>query len=273
MSIGLFKRKKKSASESWNAKTMFGAGLSFAVSEAYKLLRTNIQFSFSNEGTGHVIGVTSSIQSEGKSSSICNLAYAMAEDGARVVLLDGDLRRPSIASKLGLARSPGLTNLLVSRGEYQDVIQHCAAAPRLDIITAGDIPPNPSELLGSNRMAALLQELRQNYDYILVDLPPVTVVSDAVAMSKVLDGVVVVVRNAVAEQKMLAEAIRQLKMVNVRILGFAFRDTQPNGGRYGAKYGKRYKYYKYYRSYAESASRAHKRAAAAAGQRRSAPKE
>lgn len=252
MSLDLFKRKKKNTAENWNSKTMFGAGLTFVVSEAYKLLRTNIQFSFSDEGTGHVIGITSSIQSEGKSSSISNLAYAMAEDGERVLLLDGDLRRPSIASKLGLARSPGLTNLLVSRGNYRDVVQHCAAAPKLDIIAAGDIPPNPSELLGSNRMAKLLEELRRDYDYILVDLPPVTVVSDAIAMSKVLDGVVVVVRNAVAEQKMLAEAIRQLKMVNVHILGFVFRDTQRTTGGYGSKYGRRYKYYKYYRSYGES---------------------
>lgn len=258
MRLNLFKRRKKSVTEIWNRGSMFGAGLSFAVSEAYKLLRTNIQFSFSDEGRGHIIGVTSSIQSEGKSSSISNLAYAMAEDGERVLLLDADLRRPSIASKLGLARSPGLTNLLVSKGDYRGVVQHCAAAPKLDIICAGDIPPNPSELLGSNRMAKLLDELRQHYDYILVDLPPVTVVSDAVAMSKVLDGVVVVVRNAVAEQKMLSEAIRQLKMVNVHILGFVFRDTVNNTGGYGKKYGRRYKYYKYYRSYAESANAANR---------------
>ena len=256
MSFGFFKRKKKGPTEIWNRGTMFGSGLTFAVSEAYKLLRTNIQFSFSDEGTGHVIGVTSSIQAEGKSSSISNLAYAMVEDGERVLLLDADLRRPSIASKLGLARSPGLTNLLVSRGDYRDVVQHCAAAPKLDIISAGDVPPNPSELLGSNRMRKLLEELRMHYDYILVDLPPVTVVSDAIVMSKVLDGVVVVVRNAVAEQKMLAEAIRQLRMVNVHILGFVFRDTQEANSGYGKKYGRRYKYYKYYRSYAESASTA-----------------
>lgn len=250
--MSLFRHKKKSTTEIWNRGSMFGSGLSFAVSEAYKLLRTNIQFSFSDEGRGHVIGVTSSIQSEGKSSSISNLAYAMAEDGERVLLLDADLRRPSIASKLGLARSPGLTNLLVSRGDYRDVVQHSTAAPKLDIICAGDIPPNPSELLGSNRMARLLEELKQNYDYILVDLPPVTVVSDAIAMSKVMDGVVVVVRNAVAEQKMLADAIRQLRMVNVHILGFVFRDTERTNSGYGKKYGRRYKYYKYYRSYAES---------------------
>ena len=247
MILDLFKRKKKKVTENWNAKSMFGSGLSFAVSEAYKLLRTNIQFSFSEEGKGHVIGVTSSVQSEGKSSTVANLAYAMAEDGAKVILVDGDLRRPSIASKLGLARSPGLTNLLVSKGDYQEVIQHCAQAPKVDIITAGDIPPNPSELLGSNRMARLLEELGKEYDYILVDLPPVTVVSDALAMAKVLSGMIMVVRGGVAEQKPLAEAMRQLKLVNIRILGFLYRDTDSSGAKY-TKYSKKYKY-RYYKSY------------------------
>jgi len=253
MGIFSFGNKKKRINESWDQRTMFGAGLNFAVSEAYKLLRTNIQFSFSDEGKGHVVGVTSSIQAEGKSSSVANIAYAMAEDGFRVLLMDCDLRRPSIASKLSLARSPGLTNLLVSKGDYRDVIQKCAAAPKLDIITAGDIPPNPSELLGSNRMQKLLEELNSHYDYIFVDLPPVTVVSDALAMAKVLGGVIVVVRGGVAEQKMLAEAMRQLKLVNVRVLGFVYRDTEAAGRKY-TKYGKKYKYryYKHYRGYSES---------------------
>lgn len=247
MSIFNFGGKKKRISETWDQRTMFGAGLNFAVSEAYKLLRTNIQFSFSDEGKGHVVGVTSSIQSEGKSSSMANIAYAMAEDGFKVLLIDCDLRRPSVASKLGLARSPGLTNLLVSKGDYRDVIQRCASAPKFDIITAGDIPPNPSELLGSNRMVKLVEELSSHYDYIFVDLPPVTVVSDALAMARMLSGVIVVVRSGVTENKVLAEAMRQLKLVNVRVLGFVYRDAELLGRKY-TKYGKKYKY-RYYKNY------------------------
>lgn len=247
MSIFNFGGKKKRVSETWDQRTMFGAGLNFAVSEAYKLLRTNIQFSFSEEGKGHVVGITSSIQAEGKSSSAANMAYAMAEDGFKVLFMDCDLRRPSIASKLSLARSPGLTNLLVSKGDYRDVIQKCAAAPKLDIIAAGDIPPNPSELLGSNRMLRLLEELREVYDYIFVDLPPVTVVSDTLAMARALDGVIVVVRGGMAEQKVLAEAMRQLKLVNVRVLGFVYRDSEVIGRKY-AKHSKKYKY-RYYKNY------------------------
>ncbi len=245
----LFSRKAKNKAEAWNIRSMFGPNLSFAVTEAYKLLRTNIMFSFSDEGEGHVIGITSSIQSEGKSSTACNTAYALSEAGCKVLLLEADLRRPSISSKLNIARVPGITNLLVSRGNYREAIQQCSLAPKLDILTSGDIPPNPSELLTSNRMAKLVEQLKADYDYIVIDLPPVTAVSDALAISRFLDGVVLVVRGGVSDQQMLAEALRQLDMVNVRILGFIYRDMGTGGKKYGNRYGK--KYYKYYNEYAK----------------------
>ena len=248
--MALFSRKDKNRAEQWNSKTMFGPNMSFAATEAYKLLRTNLMFSFADEGRGHVVGVTSAGQDEGKSSSACNTAYALAESGAKVLLLDGDLRRPTIASKLGIARTPGLTNLLVSRWDYREVVQHCEMAPKLDIITSGDIPPNPSELLSSDRMAQLMNELTQVYDYIIVDLPPVTVVSDASAVSRVLDGIVMVVRGGISDRKMLAEAMRQLELVGVRVLGFVFRDSAYAGGKYGKKYYKKYRY-RYYSDYAK----------------------
>ena len=253
MALKLFHRKhKKHQAETWNQKTMFGPNMSFAVTEAYKLLRTNLMFSFSDEGRGHVIGVTSAVQDEGKSSTACNTAYALSEAGKKVLLLEADLRRPSIPSKLGITRIPGLTNLLVSRWDYKEVVQHCPEAPNLDIIASGDIPPNPSELLSSNRMEQLMQELTKDYDYIIMDLPPVTVVSDAVAVSKVLDGVVVVVRGEVSDKKMLAEAIRLLKLVNVRVLGFVYRDSAEGSKKYSS-YKKKYrsKYYNRYYSHNE----------------------
>jgi len=245
--MGLFGRKNSNQAEKWNARTMFGPNMSFSVTEAYKLLRANIMFSFSDEGRGHVIGITSSLQSEGKSSTAVNTAYALAEAGAKVLLMDADLRRPSVAAKLSLARTPGLTNILVARGDYRELLQQNPVAPGMDVLTSGDIPPNPSELLGSNRMEKLIAELVQAYDYVIVDLPPVNVVSDAIAMSRVLDGVIMVVRSGVSEQQMLAEAMRQLKLVNVRILGFVFRDNAAGGGKYSKKYN--YKYKKYYSEY------------------------
>ncbi len=226
---------------------MFGPNLNFSTTEAYKLLRTNIMFSFSDEGVGYVIGITSAIQAEGKSSTACNTAYALAEAGCRVLLLEGDLRRPSIASKLGIERVPGLTNVLVSKMDYQEVVQQCVLAPKLDILTSGDIPPNPSELLTSGRMEKLMEQLRSQYDYIIVDLPPVTAVSDALAISKLLDGVIMVVRDSVSDQHMLAEAMRQLELVNAHVLGFAYRDCDGAEKKYSSRYRK--KYYKYYNRY------------------------
>lgn len=244
MAWNLFSRRKRHDNDHWNIKTMFGPNLNFAVTESYKLLRTNLMFSFPDEGRGNAIGITSAVQSEGKSSTACNTAYALAEAGCKVLLLEADLRKPTVATKLGLAKSPGLTNLLVSREDYRDVIQKCSLAPGLDVIASGDLPPNPSELLGSNRMAELVEQLKQVYEYIVIDLPPVTVVSDTAAMSKVLDGVVMVVRAGMSDQHLLAEAMRQLEMVDLRVLGFAFRDMDSSGKKYGRRYSR--KYYKYY---------------------------
>lgn len=244
MTFNLFRNKAKHTDEQWDYKTMFGPKMSFAVMESYKLLRTNIAFSFPEDGMCRVIGVTSAVQSEGKSTTSCNTAYALSESGARVLLLDADLRKPSVAQKLQLARSPGLSNLLVSRWNYQELIQHCSLAPNLDIITSGDIPPNPSELLSSDRMGKIIEELSKVYDYIILDLPPVTIVSDAVAVSKWIQGIVLVVRKGISNRQMLAETLRQLKLVNIRVLGFVFRDSGKTGGSYSRKY--RYKYYSDY---------------------------
>lgn len=246
----IFNRKNKEKTEKWNIRTMFGPNLNFAATEAYKLLRTNLMFSFSDEDQCHVIGITSSVQSEGKSTTACNTAYALAEAGAKVLLVEADLRRPSIGSKLGLAKTPGLTNLLISKADFQEIVQHCSLAPKVDVITSGDLPPNPSELLGSGRMGRVMEQLKQQYEYIVIDLPPVTVVSDAIAISKLLDGVVMVVRSETSDRKLLAEALRQLNMVNIRILGFVYRDTDAGKKKYGYRYSK--KYYKYYAEYNKS---------------------
>ncbi len=229
--------------EKRGGRNLIGPNLNFAETEAYKLLRTNLVFSFSDEGEGRVIGVTSSIQNEGKSLTSCNTAYTLAEAGKRVLLLEADLRKPTVAAKLGLARGLGLTNALVSAVDLEDVIQQCELIEGLDVITSGDIPPNPSELLSSNRMSQIMEELKQKYDYIVVDLPPVTVVSDALAISKNLDGVVMVVRGGISEKHMLSEALRQLKMLNVRLLGFVYRSNDRDTRAYKKKYKKYYASY------------------------------
>ena len=252
MSIFNFGKKKKKDPNTWNVRTMFGPGLNFAAAEAYKLLRTNLMFSFSGEQKCRVVGITSAIEEEGKSTVICNLAYSMAQSGASILLIDGDLRKPTISSKMSVDRIPGLTNLLVSRDDYKKFIPQSPHAPGMDLLTAGDIPPNPSELLSSDRMQEVIAQMSRDYDYILIDLPPVTVVSDTIAISKVLDGVILIVRGNVAQRKPVAEMLRQLNMVNIRILGFVYRDLLPANGRYYRGYRSKYRYYRYSRGYQRS---------------------
>lgn len=253
--MSILKRKKAKDPNTWNVRNMFGSGLNFAAAEAYKLLRTNLMFSFSGEQKCRVVGITSAIEEEGKSTVICNLAYSVSQSGASVLLIDGDLRKPTIASKLGVNRVPGLTNVLVSREDYRKFVQQSPHAPSVDLLTAGDIPPNPSELLSSGRMQEVIQQMCKDYDYILIDLPPVTVVSDTIAVSKVLDGVILVVRGNVAQRKPLAEMMRQLNLVNIRILGFVYRDLLPTGGgRYYKRYKGKYSYYRYARRSSSSSS-------------------
>lgn len=230
------KRKREFQSNCWDRASMFGANMSFAAAEAYKLLRTNVMFSFV-EGDCHILGVTSAVSGEGKSQTACNLAYSLAEAGKRTLLLDGDLRLPTVAEKLGLHLEPGLTNLLVSGSDFREVVQNCEEAPDLDVIAAGASSPHPAELLGSARMEELINVLSGEYEYIVVDLPPVTVVSDALMLSKLLHGVVMVVRSGVVEEKKLADAMRQLKMVDLRVLGFAYNGSTPNSGKYYKRYG------------------------------------
>ncbi len=212
-----------------------GPELDFASAEAYKLLRTNVAFSFSQGDTGKAIGMTSPRPQDGKSFSSINLAYALAEKGSRVILIDADMRRPSIAGTLQKAPSPGLSNYLV--GDAKDVIHKNVLHENLSLITAGDLPPNPAELIGSERMKHVLDALRQRYDYIIVDLPPVMLVSDALVLSEYLDGIILVARHAYSKCNDVLESVRQLKFVNARMLGFVYND-----------YGKhrRYRRHNYY---------------------------
>ena len=151
--------------------------LNFASREAYKRLRTNIMFSFAEEAPCRIIGVTSSLRGEGKSVTAINTAYTMAQSGKKVLLIDADMRIPTVAKKLELpANTSGLSNLLVGVDKKDEIIQHIKFLKnnvQLDILTAGELPPNPSELLGSKRMEVLLDTLKKHYNYIIIDLPPV----------------------------------------------------------------------------------------------------
>lgn len=229
-----------------NSKTLH-KNLDFTATEQYKLLRTNLGFTLPAGEKCPVIGVTSSIRGEGKSTTSINLSYVLAESGSKVLLIDGDLRLPSIAKKMDLEQKKGMTDFLMGNGGDLDDFRS-SLLDNWYIITSGTIPPNPSELLGSSRMKDLLDEFRQIFDYIILDLPPVNIVSDAMSVSKYITGIVVVAREEYIEKKELKACFRQLELSNVKILGCVMSCAKRKSGSYGRKYGK-YKRYKYYGHY------------------------
>ncbi len=225
-----------------SAKKTLHKNLEFAASEQYKLLRANLAFTIPQDVKCPIIGVTSAMRGEGKSTTSVNLSYVLAENGNRVLLIDGDLRLPSIAKKMGIRNTGGLTDILMGNGarlaDYRSALYD-----NWYILPSGPLPPNPSELLCSGRMESVLKELSESFDYIIIDLPPVNIVSDAVAVSKFITGVLVVIREDYTEKAELDACYRQLKLSNVKVLGCVLNESKNNSGAYG-KYKR-----KYYRSY------------------------
>ncbi len=227
----------------------FGSGIGFTAAEAYKLLRTKLQYSFADEKDCYVIGVSSAQSGEGKSLTGINLAYSLAQLGKRVMIIDCDMRRPTISAKMSISRFPGLSGYLVKQSHLDEVIHtynDAEADVSFHVITAGQTPPNPVELLSSARMGRMLEKLRPNYDYVILDLPPVGEVSDALAVSNIVDGILLVVRQNLCDRRMLESTVRQFEFVNGRILGIVYNGSQEEskGGKYG-KYGKKYYSYGY----------------------------
>lgn len=210
----------------------FGPGLSFAAAEAYRLLRTNILFALPDTGQCRIIGITSALSGEGKSTTALNLAYMLAEDGKRVLLVEADMRLPTVVKRLGLNSSLGLSNLLAGLCGREEVLQVSGVQEKLWVMASGDIPPNPSELLGSEQMKNAVGLLSEGFDFMLLDLPPVTEVSDALTASRLVDGMLVVVRQNYADRASLAEAMRQLQYVGAKLIGFAVTCADSQGGKY-----------------------------------------
>ena len=229
--------------------------LSFAAAEAYKLLRTNLLFALPEQEC-RIIGVTSSIRGEGKSTTSVNLAYTLAQTGKRVLLIDGDMRLPTIAQKLEMGGTPGLSNLLAGLSAERNCLRKSKYFDNWYILPAGDIPPNPSELLGSERMHALLERYKDVFDYILLDLPPVNIVVDALVITKWTDGVIVVVRQNYTDRRALDACMYQVEKLGAKMLGFVMTDSNAGGSSYKSygKYGKRYGGYDYGYGYESSST-------------------
>lgn len=236
---------------------LIGSEISFAASEAYKLLRTKLQFSFADDNNCRIIGLSSALSGEGKSLTAVNLAYTMSQLGKKVVLIDCDMRRPTLAEKLGIRKNPGLSEYLSGQSKDELVCQACGIKgdeEAFDVIAAGHNPPNPIELLSSARMTKVLGRLRDIYDYIILDLPPVEEVSDALAVAKVTDGMLLVVRQNYCNRIVLADTVRQFEFVNAKVLGVVYNCAAEGDGKYGKKYYKKY-YKRYYSKYESAAAK------------------
>lgn len=226
----------------------------FSVAEAYKTIRTNLQFSLSKKGCNTVI-VTSTMPRDGKSTVAANISVAFAQTGSRVLLIDCDMRKPRINKFFNISATPGLSNLLVGLCSLEDTVKQ-TEYKNLSIITSGIIPPNPAELLNSTAMEDLIESLKSQYDLIIMDTPPINIVSDAVVVTKYAEGVVLVVRHAVTTHPDIEKSIKSFEFVNAKIIGIilnAVDYSKIHGKHYGnySKYGRKYDSYGSYGNYAE----------------------
>lgn len=201
--------------------------------EAFRGLRTNLRYTDIDKAH-RVIVVTSAVAGEGKSTVVANLAIAMGASGMRVMVIDADLRRPTLASLFGMERSVGLTRVLAGSLRLHQAVQSYAGG-QVEVLASGPVPPNPSELLASNQMRRLLDELRRDYDAVLIDSPPVLPVTDAVALAPATDGVVLVTRHGSTSAPQVESALAAVRAVSVEPLGFVLTASpnSPNAHGYG----------------------------------------
>ena len=204
----------------------------FAVQEAYKTLRTNVRFCLQGTGCKRIC-ITSAMSGEGKSITFLNLAISIAEAGQKVLLIDADLRRPAVARLTGKMATPGLSNVLAGLVKAEEAIRK-EIYPNMDVIFSGDIPPNPSELLGTEAFRSLIETLSEQYEYILIDAPPVNVVSDACIIANCVDGVLVLVRQGRSRKDAVKQAVNNLQLTGAKVLGFVLNGVKLDTGK---KYG------------------------------------
>ena len=207
-------------------------------SEAFRSLRTDLQF-FSIDKPLKKLLITSSIPGEGKTMVTANLAMAYAELGHKVVILDADIRKPKQPAVFGVDRRPGFTDYFMDLAPFEQIVRTLPQR-NLTLIPSGTIPPNPTEVLNSQKMADLIERLEQEYDYILVDAPPLLSISDAKALSRIVENILLVFRFAQTEKRYVREAVANLLKINAAIIGFVF-----NGVDFGKGYYKYHYYYEY----------------------------
>jgi len=201
------------------------------VAENLRTIRTNLAFMAADGGLRAFV-ITSALPREGKSTIVLNLAITMAQSGKKIVLVDTDLRRPRLHRAFKVSSQRGITTALAGEAEPLDVVQH-TDVPGLDFVACGPIPPNPSELLHTERFRVFLAALREKYDHVIFDSPPIGAVTDAAILGAQLEGVIVVVKSQSTTREGLRVTVRQLRDVGARIIGGILNDVDPSSGRYG----------------------------------------
>lgn len=202
--------------------------------EAYRSLKTNIQYS-SFDKEYKTIVITSSNPGEGKSTTSGNLALTLAEGESRVLLVDCDMRKPSMHKNFRVTNTYGIADILLQRKKVMDVAH--MYNKNLSIITAGKVPPNPAEMLGSKAMSAFLEEMKEHFDYIILDTPPVQAVADAQILSTKVDGTIIVVRAGVTKKEDVYDTVNTLKKVNANIIGTVLHAVDNSKNKYYYYYG------------------------------------
>ena len=201
----------------------------FVTQEAYKALRTNVMFSLPGVGC-KCVGITSPTPGDGKSTTAANLAISLAQIGKRVLLVDCDMRLPTVASNFRIAPIPGLSDFLVGQAKIEDCVRGSEAFG-ISVMPAGNIPPDPTGLLEARQIKHLFSAFRKIYDYVIVDLPPVTSVPDAAILSRYLDGYLLAVREKQTRHRDVVQMLKELQIADSKLLGFV-----SIGGETGRKY-------------------------------------
>ena len=249
-------KKKKTVHEDTRLSSIITNDTGFVATESYSSLRTNIIFSLADRKANKVILFTSAIPGEGKTTVCLNTAITFAKTNSKVLVIDADLRKPRTHRYLGLHNKAGLSDVIGGFASLQDVILH-VKEHNIDLLPAGQIPPNPAELLFSDEMRNLIATLKETYDYIFIDTPPITIVTDAQMLISLSSGVMLVVREDFTPKKALTDAISSLRLSNAKILGCVLNDAQRSGDLYKKSYRRgsyrRYYYYSY-NSYAKKRS-------------------
>lgn len=239
--MSLFKKKKKhleSTTMDYGVRMFNVSKSGSANTEQFNTIRTNIEFSSADEQFKSIM-LTSSMASDGKSTVAANLAVSFARQGKKTLLVDSDLRRPTFNATFSIVDPKGLTNFLTEKEMPANAVIYKTTVDNLSVMSSGPLPPNPSELIGSRKMAGLIKALEDNYDLVIYDAPPLLSVTDAQLISTRVDGTVLVVREGKTEKGALRQAVGLLNHVNAKIIGTIFNDVKGSSGSgYYGYYGK-----------------------------------